>query len=218
MTFLVVTPLALYQALYADRVHPGVRSLDVELSGYSPVEAKRALAAEFAEYAAEDVALVYADQEWGQTLGALGLRFDVDATVREAMSHGRDGALLQRVADVVSAWRTGALSPPVLAFDEQRTASVVRDLVRAIDQPVANATLLASTDGTVQVMPSRIGRKVDTAETTNRLRQAMRSLRGGSIEIAVDRDAPARFRGTAGGGKADSPAPVERSPHPGART
>ncbi|MHB1004385.1 MAG: VanW family protein [Chloroflexota bacterium] len=190
LAFIVIAPLALYQVLYTDLVHPGLLSLGLNLSGYSEGEAKRALTAEFAKYALDDVVLRYGGEEWRQTPGALGLRFDVDNTVREAMSHGRTGTPLRRLVDLISAWRDGRPTAPVLTVDEARAAAVVRDLARAIDRPTVNASMLIRSGGVVEVSPAQVGRKVDTAETLKRLRQSLLSLSSGPSEIAVDEVPP----------------------------
>lgn len=175
----------MYQVVYADRIHLGVRALGTDLGGHSAAEARAALNAQFAKYAQSELVLRYSGKEWRTTLGALGIRFDVDATTRQALEVGRSGNLLQQTLDRIGALREGRTIAPVLSYDADRQATVIANLAREVDRPMVNASLLPKPDGTVEMIASQVGRKVDTAATLRRIQDAIGPGSAATVELVV---------------------------------
>lgn len=190
LAVLLLAPPTIYQVVYADRIYLGVQSLGVDVGGYSAAEAKAALSAQFAKYAQADMVLRYGDKEWRATPGALGIRFDVEGTVRKALAIGRGSNIVQSVGDQIAVLRGGATVPPVLSFDLERQSAVMANLSREIDRPMINASLVVRPDGVVELTASQIGRKLDPQETARRLERTLAALSTASIELPVTETAP----------------------------
>lgn len=188
---LVLAPLVMYQVVYADRVYLGVQSLGVDVGGYSAPDAKAALSAQFAKHAQSDITLRSGSKEWRTTPGALGVRFDADATIRNALSVGRAGNFLQNYGEQLAVLRGGATVAPVLSSDVERQSAVTANLAREIDRPMVNASLVVRPDGGVELTASQIGRKLDVQETARRLERSLAALSTASIDLPVT-ETPAR--------------------------
>lgn len=190
IAFVIVAPMLIYQAVYADRVHLGVTSMGVDLGGYSASEAKSALNSQFAVYAQGDLVLRYGTKEWRTTPGALGMRFESDTTVQQALDVGRSGNLLEQAVARLGSLRVGTSINPVISFDTERQTAVIANLAREIDRPMINASIMPRPDGTVELTMSQVGRRMDGAATLQRIRNAL-GLSGPSVvDLVVEENQP----------------------------
>ena len=185
MAFLTLCPILIYQIVYADRVYLGVKAMGLDLGGYSAKEAETVLAARFAKYAQTEMIVRYGGREWRTTPGAFGVRFDAQATVQRAMRVGRSGGLGGQLADQLGSLRDGRTVLPIITFDTSRQTAVISGLAREIDQPMVNASLVTRPEGTVELVASQVGRKVDLDETLRRVQRALDGMQTGSIDLAV---------------------------------
>ena len=185
LAVLVLAPLAIYQVVYADRINLGVKSMGVDVGGYSPADAKTALSSAFSKFAQTDLVLRYGGKEWRTTPGALGIRFDADATVREAMQVGRTGGIVEQSGTRLATLREGRAVVPVVNFDSERQAAVIGNLANEIDRPMINASILPKQDGTVEMVSSQVGRKLDAAATLRRVQESLGSISSGAIALVV---------------------------------
>ncbi|MHB9092085.1 MAG: VanW family protein [Chloroflexota bacterium] len=185
LAVVLVVPLLIYQAVYADRINLGVKSMGVDVGGYSPAEAKTALSTAFGKFAQTDLILRYGGKEWRTSPGALGIRFDADATVKQAMQVGRTGGLFDQMGTRLSTLREGKAVLPVITFDAERQSAVIGNLASETDRPMVNASLLPKPDGTVEMVSSQVGRKLDGAATLRRVQESLGSISSGAIALVV---------------------------------
>src|SRR5688572_26075506 len=80
----------LYQYEHVGKIYQGVSVLGVDLSGRTPAEAERLLAARAAELTARPVLVRAGDNQWRTDWGKLGLSMPVRPIVERAMAVGRD--------------------------------------------------------------------------------------------------------------------------------
>ena len=167
------------QAVYANRVYPGVRSAGVELGGYSQQEALGALTAAFSRYAQGEVVLRYGARDWRTSLEGLGARLDVEATGRSALRVGRSGSLWEQLLEQAAALRGGRAVAPVLVSDAAQRWAIVSRIAQDIDQPMVNASLVTRAEGTVELLPSQVGRRLDVEQVVRRIDQSATDLSRG---------------------------------------
>ncbi len=185
LAFLILAPILMYQIVYADKVYLGVRALGIDLGGYTAQQAKAVLSSNFSRYAQSEVIIRYGDSEWRTTPGALGMRFDVEATVKQAMQVGRSGSLPQQILDQLAGLRQGHVVQPVINYDTERQNAVVASLASQVDRPMINASLVTRPEGTVEITASQVGRKVDAAETIRRVQRSLGGVSTAAVELAV---------------------------------
>ena len=174
IAYTLVLPVA-----YADRVYPGVRAAGIELAGLNRQEAVSALSGAFARFAEGEVVLRYGAQEWRQSLGALGARLDAEATARAALLVGHSGSLPERLMEQVEALRNGRTLGPVLASEAGQRRAAVSRIAHDVDRPMVNASLVTSAKGTVELLASQVGRRLDVDEAVRRIDQSATDLLSG---------------------------------------
>ena len=106
----VVSPivaLGLYQYEHVGKVYQGVSVLGIDLSGRTPGEAERLLAARTAELTARPVLVRAGDNQWRTDWGKLGLSMPVRPIVDRAMAVGRQGSIPDQLYAQVRALRGG---------------------------------------------------------------------------------------------------------------
>ncbi|MDA8217251.1 MAG: peptidoglycan binding domain-containing protein, partial [Dehalococcoidales bacterium] len=190
MAFLIIAPIVTYQVVYANHVYLGVKSMGVDIGGYTADEVTAALSAHFANYARTPLVFKYDKKEWRTTPGAVGIRFDGQATARKALDLGRTGSLLDNLGGQLAMLRSGRSINPVLTIDHDRQSAVISNLSREIDRPMINASLVIGSDGAVTMVSSQVGRKLDTEETLRRVEKALGEMSSAPIDLAVTETPP----------------------------
>ena len=104
------------QTVYADRIWPGVWANGVNLSGLTREVAIGALNQDFTYDNEAVFTFRHNDQFWQFTAAELGVNFDADATVAQAMAAGRGGHPLANLAEQASIWLTGRAIAPIVGI------------------------------------------------------------------------------------------------------
>lgn len=139
----VVMLVGLDLALSWGRVHPGVEVAGVGVGGKSPAAASEALRQTLPKQAERPVAVVSGDESFEVLPSELGLEFDYDAMVDEAMGIGREGGPLTVVLGRAGAW-FGVFDVPARPKVDPTRAATVWDRI-------AESTDVAAVDATVKI-------------------------------------------------------------------
>jgi len=191
LLLLLVISAAGFDLAYADRIHPGVRALGMDLGGLRPEEARAALSARLAAFAQEPLVFEYDDRTWETTPTALGLRLDVAALADAAYAVGRQGGPLEHLIRPAAALfgRRDLPQPPAL-LDEARVQRYLEDLAAAVDRPLADAQLSIDPDGRVVYVAHQTGRRLQLAATRDRLGKALMVGETLRVPLAVQETLP----------------------------
>ncbi len=197
LTLAAVTAVAAYQWQYRDRIYEGVFAAGVPLGGMTLDEATQALQAALNPYPGDPVVLRYTGREWLLTPTDLGFSVNAAATAAAAFKVGRSVATgsddslpslwtgLQ--ADLAAQWaalRRGVVVEPVLSFDQDRLAALLRRIAREVDLPPQEGTLtIAGLE--VNGLPGRLGRQVDIEATRLALIERINARSGGVVPLVV---------------------------------
>ena len=178
-----------YEVAYADRVYPGVRVHNIDLSGMTLDETNEKLA-EALQYTQQgDIQFTYQDQTWVFTPRELGYGIDPSSSAEQAFDVGRGKWFGSNLIEKARAWFTGVQISPVALYDERVALSVLQTIAKAIDQPVIEASLrLDNTE--VAVVSGQVGREVDIPSTLAALTPNLLQMADAIIPLRVDETAP----------------------------
>lgn len=171
-----------------DDIVPGIRAAGIDIGGRSAASARERLLARSAVLEAAVVTVAGDGTEWRSANGALGVSFDVDRAIAEAMAVGRSGDPLARARAIVSVATSGLdLGWPRRSVDD-RLGAFIDHIARDSERPPIDGDVAIGPDGVV-VREPRDGLAVDRArlEADVLLQRAL----GGTIRLPVAVLAPA---------------------------
>jgi vancomycin resistance protein YoaR len=159
----------------AEEVPSGVQSGGIDLGGKSPAEAERILTER--AYALNEVRVSGDGKEVTIPASSLGVGPDVEATVDNALSVGRDGNALERLGERANGV-FGTVSVPLeVAYDDELVRSQTESLARQLNEEPTQAEVSVSAEA-VQVSESAKGYEVDVQQTADNIRRSVESLEG----------------------------------------
>lgn len=178
------------QAMYASRVVPGVWVNGVNVGGMTRAEAAAALQNSFTYDKDAVFTFRHDDQFWQLTAGELGVAFDAEATIEQAMQTGRESDPLVNVIEQASIWLNGRAVPPIVHYDQNVAVARLTDIARKIDHPAQDATL--DINGIfITSTPATTGQTVDLQATLNQLdNMILRMDTGGELTLNVVESPP----------------------------
>ena len=149
-------------AVWAGRIHPGVRVSGVDVGGLSPADASAKLGKELAPRYKEPVTVRFQDQSWPVDPAAVGAEPATAASVGTALAWGRGGSW---VGDAVA--RLGAYLVPAdvaasSTVDPAKFAAQMDAIAAGVRQPTYDA-LVAPASSDFAVTPPKAGRELDRA-------------------------------------------------------
>ncbi len=187
-----------YQQAHNGRIYTGVSVWGIDLSQKTPTEAQAALAAAFPYAEEKSITLVdpISGQTWQKSPAEMGLVFQVEQTVQEAMAVGRANSPIQRLQEMFGAWYFGRSLAPVVVFDESQLDAAVRELSASIEQPARSASFDLGGE-VARYIPGQPGYRLDMAYLREQLINPLLDFRQAQIELLVHEVEPALMDDTA---------------------
>ncbi|HEX9550332.1 MAG TPA: VanW family protein [Candidatus Limnocylindrales bacterium] len=133
--------LAAFESSNNGRILPGVHVGGVDLSGLTPADARARLNDAFAALETGELVLAAGGSTRTVTYAAIGRRLDVDAIVDRAMTVGRSGATLERIASNIRNMVRGVQVAPEVTFETAALRREVEALAAAADRDPVDATV-----------------------------------------------------------------------------
>lgn len=159
------------------RIYPGVVVGDVAVGGKSPEEARQILEERGAS-AFEKIRFTgRPEQEFTLSAEEMALDFDVSGTVDRAYAAGREGGVLERIGDrMTAAWGTVRV-PPVVDYEREAVRTRIENLAARVNEKPKDASVNVL-GSQAKVVESREGYEVDVAATAANVDEALESMSG----------------------------------------
>jgi vancomycin resistance protein YoaR len=152
-------------AVYAHRALPGMSVGGVEIGSLEASAVRERLTNELAApWATSTVALVDGSKTWQTTNAALGIAPDIDAAVAQALSYGKSGSVLDRLAAWIDAVRGQANVPFAMHAKGNALDQWVAAAARDTDRAPVSGELRVGPAGLGVTQPV-LGREVDRVGT-----------------------------------------------------
>lgn len=186
---LVAALLIGYEAVYANRIFPGVYVHNVDLSGMTLDEAGRHLINALPYTFEGRVTFTYDGQVWEAHPIDLGYLVDPTYSARQAYDTGREGWLPEKLVEKGQAWFRGVHLSPVAYYDERVAQSFLQSIAKEIDQPVREASL--GLEGSeVIVIAGQVGRELDIEMTLKLIDSVLGLMQSAEIPLPVIESSP----------------------------
>ena len=182
--------LLAFQLRHADRIFPGVYAMGAPMSGLTREEALRALTGAF-DYGRQSIyTLRDGSNIWQYSATALGVAFDLEATVDRAFAVGHSHHLASNLLQQGRAWFFGVNVPPIVTYDQAQAQARLLELAAQIDRAPQNASLRLE-GGRMLTTSAQVGRKLDVTASLRLIDEAVLSLaRNVEIPLVVHETPP----------------------------
>ena len=176
-----------YDRAQVDVLPRGTRVAGVDVGGLSADRAVVRLSAQVTSPLRLPVSLKVGSVERTATPWELGLRFDDEGAVSQALNGHRSASLPGRVWTLLTGSGGAVETEP--AVDEEVLGQVVRDLTTELDSEPTDARLDIE-DGWVKVVPAVRGQRIDPDTAAASIRDGL-VARSSSIDIPIETIEPA---------------------------
>jgi vancomycin resistance protein YoaR len=175
---------------YSGKLCRGLVIADVAVGGLTVAEAEQKVAAAVRDRQARPAAvLTYAGQRWEIGWDAVSGTLDAAAFVQQGVIIGRNGNLLQRVADQFVARAGGNRLSFGLKTDVEKIRRIVEAAAAVVDREAVDAGLKDTPAGLV-VMEEQTGRRTDVMATVRMLQEAIEAGRAEPVSLLVRESPP----------------------------
>lgn len=185
---LVVALIGL-RAFFIDQALPGVQAAGISLAGMSKPEIELALGDRLTYPQSGKLLLSDGAQHWVATPADLGMAVDIPSMADQALSVGRQGGLLRRLSEQITAWVQGTAIPPLLLFDQRAGARYLDQLASSIDRPRMEANLQVN-GLQVEALPGQIGRELLVEANLQTLQPTLAQMHDGELDLMVQDSPP----------------------------
>lgn len=185
LTLILVTlSLTVFDRVYADRIYPGVRVLNVEFGGLTKDKALAVLGDRLKNYSASPVTLSFEGHDWRPAPSQIGVQVDLEATITDAMAVGRQGGLTESLGEKIKTWRSGASIPLSVRMDPLKVEEYLQSVSGEIDrQAVEGAVWLEGL--AVRTRAAQTGRSLDISAAEDGVRASVSTLSTEKIPLTV---------------------------------
>ncbi|GAW94216.1 VanW family protein [Calderihabitans maritimus] len=159
----------------SERIHAGVHVNGFKLGGLSAEEADSILRKLAEHWERNLVILLHGENSWRVTYGELGIAPDLQKIIDEALAVGNEGSWLSRLRERWHAGKKGWSIGITWKMEEEQAKEKIHVLTRELEVPPQDARLVVKEDDTVEVIPSRPGRKVNLDKALRDLRALLKA-------------------------------------------
>lgn len=191
LVLVLIMALASFRLSYVDRITPGVYVNGISLGGMSQSEAVNALSQWFTYPNSTVFTFRHGEQIWQFTAGELGVSFDVEGTVAQALAVSNNPSAIRALFDQASAWFSGKAIAPILRYDPNMAYQQLMMIAQQINRPPQNAHLELRGRQLITAA-AQMGYTMDVDATLARLSPYLQNLYGGAeLPLVVHETAPA---------------------------
>ncbi len=190
-----VVGLALYGFTHDDRVFEGVAVSGIEIGGMTSAEARSTIEREYIDYLAQPVLLTHNGETFTVVPSDVGVTLNLDATIAEAMSYGREGSVWNRTQTWARSMLRGKSIQAVLSVNDAKLDRALTKIAPNVAVPPANAYIAMDTDAEPAIVAEVPGVAFDLGATRFALLD-MVALRGDSPIVIVAPPVAPKVSGT----------------------
>lgn len=177
---LIIVLVGGFNILYAGKIFPGVRADGVYLGGLSQAEAQKAVQSATSQYVNNPFNITYGQTRLQLAPTQFGVSYNAQSAAAAAMHYGRRGNLTQRLHAQLRALFGRSTMIASYSYDDARLAPVLQQISGQVVQPVKNAELSASADGS-SVTPAQDGTRLDSGRLALLINDQLASLNTDNI-------------------------------------
>lgn len=164
LLFLLLIIIYLFGAEYLwppGDILPGVMVKDVSVGGLRQQQAAKKLVSLQERLLDVPVTLTYGNQSWALSLREVGMKIDIDETIKRAAAVGRQGQLFEQLKVRHRVKKEGLIIQPVINIDMELLSNAVKNKAGHLNIPAEDASFFINERDEIVVKPSKNGQSID---------------------------------------------------------
>ena len=197
LTLAVLTGLLLGMSISVqakeNTIESGVKIGNIDVSGMTEAEVKSRIHGFIASLEDVNITLQYSpDKEVVVTAGDIGICWENEDVLEQAMSLGKQGNVVQRYKAMTDLQRNGQYYPLELGIDRAAVSSILTEQCAVYDQEAISASL-SRVDGTFQIQEGQTGYVLNVEASADAISSYLQNnwnYEDSTIALVVDIDQP----------------------------
>ncbi len=181
----------IFQAVYLNRVYPGISVMGIEAGGMTKVELTEAIAAAAPEYLNRTITLKTDEQQWIFTSQELGMRINTTVIANDIYAIGRQGNFTTDMVTHLSLLTSPREIDPFLWYDTGPTNEIIQELAQEINMPPQNAKLIIHPEARVEAIPAQRGQQLHQESALTAIEETLFSQTNDQVTLFVQEVIPA---------------------------
>ncbi|MFC1627208.1 VanW family protein [Patescibacteria group bacterium] len=177
--------LSLYHLAYVNKIYPFLSVGSVEMSNLTISEAEERIR----KYLPEEVGQVkikFEEQEWTMDLKDLGVEYLPQETAKEAYLKGRGEGFFKDIKMKWNQWQRKNDQKIKFWIKEEKLVELVAIVSGGVDEEVLKPAFLIDSEGVIEIVGGKNGRKVKQDELYKLINLRIGSLDFGDIQVPVE--------------------------------
>lgn len=167
-----------------DTIYEGIYLDNISIGGMTAGEAKTQYESYLDTLRNVTVEFDLEDENYSVPMAELGLEADIDSAVEEAYEYGRRGNILKRYREITDVARNKVVIPVAMSLNEDHLVELLDANLSDYITPAKNAGLVFA-DGALKVIPGENGKELNTAETVEKMKEAIDTWSGNETESVI---------------------------------
>src|SRR5262245_34850948 len=160
----------------------GVSMAGQPVGGKSRAAIRELLEQRYADFRRAPATIVFEGRTWTPTLDQLGVSFDLDRVVDEALAAGHRGGPIERAEEMWALWRGGLDIAPRITVDGAKLQAYLSSLAREVERPPHDAALSIA-EGRPLPTPAQPGRQLLADATAIDILRSLQRLEPANIAL-----------------------------------
>jgi lipoprotein-anchoring transpeptidase ErfK/SrfK len=161
-----------YDMTQKNEIAKGISAGGVDIGGMSASKAKRVLHERLAAPLEQPLTVMYRHRHFRISAETARLQTDVDAMVKQAIDKSRGGDPFSRVFRDATGGKVNENVAPIVSYDHNAIARLVRRVERGVNVAPQNATVQYKADG-LETVPAKMGLTVHSADLERAINAAL---------------------------------------------
>ena len=165
-------------------IFPGVFIKGIEVGGLTGEQAKLLLERDYDKLETQNLVFQYNGREWQFSYKQLGIKFNIAATVKNALQEGRGHNRISKILQMFRIRYYKSNLPLEYSLDEAQLRDVLKGIAREINISKIDASVVLE-KGRIKVLPEKKGRELNLDASIENLKEALKSLHKGPVNLVV---------------------------------
>ncbi len=178
-----------FNIVYKDKICPRVQAANLDLGGKTRNEAESILQERINYFKNQGLTIFYKEREWPLREEDIGLTFNINQTLDEALLLGHEKNIIARLKSQFSILSRGANLPIRYELDENKLNQYFQDNLSFLEVKPEMAEIVLQ-NSIFEIKEGAIGQEIDFSQLKQGIKNGLDNLQDQRIEIVIKESSP----------------------------